>query len=97
MSCFIEYKGKTAFHPGYFLNEIIDESGLSKEDFALRLGITPKNLSILLQGEQSLYHDIADKIARMFGGSIEYWLNLQKTFDEKKAEILSEKEKNMMG
>jgi addiction module HigA family antidote len=92
MSNFIEYKGKTAFHPGYYLKEIIEESGLTQEDYALRLGTTPKNLSILLQGEQSLSIDIAVKLSRMLGGSIEYWLNLQKAFDEKKGEILSEKE-----
>ncbi|MBQ9220752.1 MAG: HigA family addiction module antitoxin [Succinivibrio dextrinosolvens] len=92
MSSFIEYKGKTAFHPGYYLKEIIDESGLSQEDYALRLGTTPKNLSILLRGEQSLSIDIAVKLARLLGGSIEYWLNLQRAFDEKKGEIISEKE-----
>ena len=39
MSNYIEYKDKIAFHPGYYLKEIIDESGLTQEDFAERLGI----------------------------------------------------------
>lgn len=92
MSNFIEYNDKVAFHPGYYLKEIVDESGLTQEDFAKRLGTTPKNLSILLKGEQSLSIDIAAKLSRLLGTSIAYWLNLQQAYDEKLAEIQSEEE-----
>ena len=92
MSNYIEYNDKIAFHPGYYLKEIIDESGLTQEDFAKRLGTTPKNLSILVRGEQSLSIDIAIKLSRMLGTTIAYWLNLQQAYDEKKAEFLSEEE-----
>ena len=92
MSNYIEYNDKIAFHPGYYLKEIIDESGLTQEDFARRLGTTPKNLSILVRGEQSLSIDIATKLSRMLGTTIAYWLNLQQAYDEKKAEFLSEEE-----
>ena len=51
MSNYIEYNGKIAFHPGYYIKEIIQESGLSQKDFAYRLDTTPKNLSILVRGE----------------------------------------------
>ena len=50
MSNYIEYNGKIAFHPGYYIKEIIQESGLSQKDFAYRLDTTPKNLSILVRG-----------------------------------------------
>ena len=58
MSNYIEYNDKIAFHPGYYIKEIIEESGLSQKDFAKRLDTTPKNLSILVRGEQSLSIDI---------------------------------------
>ena len=89
MSNYIEYNDEIAFHPGYYIKEIVDESGMTQEDFAKRLGTTPKNLSILINGEQSLSIDIAAKLSRMLGTSISYWLNLQQTYDEKKAEFLS--------
>nr|MCR5235813.1 HigA family addiction module antidote protein [Lachnospiraceae bacterium] len=89
---YIEYNDKIAFHPGYYLKEIIDESGLTQEDFAKRLGTTPKNLSILVRGNQSLSIDIATKLSRMLGTTIAYWLNLQQAYDEKVAEFLSEEE-----
>ena len=69
MSNYIEYNDKIAFHPGYYLKELVDESGLTQEDFAKRLGTTPKNLSILIRGEQSLSIDVATKLSRMLGGS----------------------------
>ena len=92
MSNYIEYNNIMAFHPGYYLKEIVDESGLTQEDFAKRLGTTPKNLSILIRGEQSLSIDIAAKLSRMLGTSIVYWLRLQQAYDEKKAEYLSAEE-----
>ena len=92
MSNYIEYNDKVAFHPGYYLKEMVEESGLTQEDFAKRLGTTPKNLSILIRGEQSLSIDIATKLSRMLGTSIAYWLNLQQTYDEMQAEFLSDEE-----
>lgn len=81
MSNYIEYKDKLAFHPGYYIKEIIDESGLTQDDFAKRLDTTPKNLSLLIRGEQSLSTDIALKLSRMLGTSISYWQNLQDMYD----------------
>lgn len=79
MSNFVEYKDKVAFHPGYYIKEYVDESGLTQEDFAKRLDTTPKNLSILIRGDQSLSVDMVMKLSRMTGTSAEYWLNIQKT------------------
>ncbi|MCR5624115.1 MAG: HigA family addiction module antidote protein [Lachnospiraceae bacterium] len=92
MSNYIEYKDKVAFHPGYYIKEIIDESGLTQEDFAKRLDTTPKNLSLLIRGEQSLSIDIAMKLSRLLGTSVKYWLNLQNSYDCLIAEFKSDKE-----
>jgi plasmid maintenance system antidote protein VapI len=67
MSNYIEYNDKIAFHPGYYIKELIEESGLTQEDFAKRLATTPKNLSILIRGERSLSIDLAMKLSRMLG------------------------------
>lgn len=91
MSNYIEYNDKIAFHPGYYIKEIIDESGITQEDFAKRLDTTPKNLSVLISGKQKLSVDIAIKLSRMLGTSIEYWLNLQKEYDTIIAEFESER------
>ncbi len=90
MSNYIEFRDKVAFHPGYYIKEIIDESGLTQEDFAKRLDTTPKNLSILVRGEQSLSIDIAMKLSRMLGTGVEFWLNLQQSYDALIAQFRSE-------
>ena len=98
MSNYIEYNDTVAFHPGYYIKEIVEESGLTQDDFAKRLGTTPKNLSLLVRGEQNLSIDIANKLSRMLGTSVSFWLNLQQAYDEKLAEYLSYEElKNERG
>ena len=92
MSDYIEYNDKIAFHPGYYIREIVEDSGLTQEDFAKRLDTTPKNLSLLIRGEQSLSIDIAMKLSRMIGTSVIYWLNLQNSYDALIAEFRSDEE-----
>ena len=88
MSNYIEFNDKMVFHPGYYIKEIIDESGITRKDFAKRLDTTPKNLSLLLKGEQSISIDIATKLSRMMANSVLYWLNLQNEYDELLTSIL---------
>lgn len=89
---YFEYKDKIAFHPGYYIEEIIEDMNITQEDFAKRLQTTPKNISKLINGEQSLSNDIAMKLARMLDTSIEYWLNHQKSYDALIAEKASDDE-----
>ncbi len=92
MSNYIEYHDTIAFHSGYYIKEIVEESGLTQEDFAKRLDTTPKNCSLLIRGEQSLSIDIALKLSRMLGTSVNYWLNLQNAYDALIAQFKSEQE-----
>ncbi len=92
MSNYIEHNDRIAFHPGYYIKEIVEESRLTQEDFARRLGTTPKNLSVIIHGEQNLTVDIATKLSRMLGTTVTYWLNLQNRYDEMTAEFLSDEE-----
>lgn len=78
-----EQKLSTFFHPGYYIQEIIDEMEMSQAEFAERLTITPKNLSDLLHGKASISQNIAEKLSLMLGTSVEVWLNLQKKYEEK--------------
>ena len=92
MNNYVEYNNKIAFHPGYYIKEIVEESGLTQEDFAKRLDTTPKNLSKIIRGEQSLSVDIAKKLSRLLGTSVKYWLNLQNSYDSLLADFDNEKE-----
>ena len=92
MSNYIEYNDKIAFHPGYYIEEIVEESGLTQQDFAKRLDTTPKTLSQLIRGKQGISIDIAMKLSRMIGTSVQYWLNLQNAYDTLIAEFKSNDE-----
>lgn len=87
-----EYKNLIAFHPGYYLTDILDELEMTQEDFAIRLGTTPKTISKLLNGKTPLTNDLAKKLSSMLGISVGTLLNLQKAYDEKLIEIEQLKE-----
>ena len=81
-----------AFHPGYYVEEELEISGLSQEDFARKLDTTPKNLCCLIKGEQRLSMDMAVKLARTTGSDIEYWLNTQRKYDMEMETLYLKKE-----
>lgn len=87
MSNYFSYKKGIVFHPGYYIKECIDYYGFTQEEYARRLGTTPKNLSILIRGEQSLSIDIAAKLSLITGINAETWLVLQKKYDAALADI----------
>lgn len=90
MSTFIEYGDKVIFHPGYYVEELLSESGVSLAEFSRELDIPLGDLSRILRGKLDLTEDIARSLAKVSGTSVEYWLNLQKGYDEGMASKLSE-------
>ena len=81
------YKDLYAFHPGYYVNQLIEELEIAQEEFALRMGVSAKTISLLVHGETDLSEDMALKLSNMFGMSIDVWLNLQKEYLKKVLEI----------
>ena len=76
------YKNLAAFHPGYYVKEIIDEMEITQSEFALRLNTTGKTLSKLVNGEIPMSKNIAENLSLMTGTSVNVWLNLQGKYDE---------------
>lgn len=81
MENYTEIGDKIAFHPGYYIEEIMKEKGLSQEYFAKELNIEPDTLDMIVRGEQSVSNEIAQKLSEALGSSTEFWLNLQHTYD----------------
>lgn len=44
MNNYIEYNDRVAFHPGYYIKEIVEQSGLTQKDFAKGLILRPRIL-----------------------------------------------------
>ena len=54
-----EYKDMVAFHPGYYIADIIEDMGISQAEFATRMGKTAKTLSQLINGQANISNDLA--------------------------------------
>jgi HTH-type transcriptional regulator/antitoxin HigA len=87
MSNVKEYKDIVAFHPGYYIADIIDDMEISQNEFATRMGTTVETLSKLINGQANISNDLATKLSVMLGTSVEVWQNLQNTYDQKLLEI----------
>jgi len=87
MSNVKEYKDIVAFHPGYYIADIIDDMEISQNEFAARMGTTAQTLSKLINGQANISNDLAKKLSVMLGTSVEVWQNLQNTYDQKLLEI----------
>lgn len=83
----IEFEKISAFHPGYYISDLIHDLEMTQEEFAKRLNITPKNLSDLINGKASISESIAKNLSLMLGTSVAVWLDLQKKYDQKVIEI----------
>jgi HTH-type transcriptional regulator/antitoxin HigA len=83
----IEYKELIAFHPGYYLKEMIEYEGMNQDELAKRLKTSGKNISDLINGKTNLSDEMALNLSIVFGTSVSLWLNLNKKYIEKKLEI----------
>ena len=49
-----EYGELSAFHPGYYIAEIIEDMGITQEEFAVRMGTTAKTQQVGKRADQSV-------------------------------------------
>jgi antitoxin HigA-1 len=72
---------RTPVHPGEVLKDEMDGLGLSADTFASTLGVPANHLDQVLAGKRSLTADLARRLARHFGTSAEFWMNLQSGYE----------------
>jgi addiction module HigA family antidote len=73
---------KNPAHPGGFVkSEIIEALGLSITDAAQALGVTRATLSTLLNEHQRLSPEMALRIEKAFGVSMDTLMRMQNSFD----------------
>jgi antitoxin HigA-1 len=69
-------------HPGEILrDEFMAEYRLSANKLALGLRVPVTRISEIINGRRSISPDTAVRLARYFGTSPEFWLNLQLRYD----------------
>ena len=70
-------------HPGEILREELAELELSARGLAQLLDVPTNRITAILNENRSITPDTALRLARYFGTSPEFWLNLQQTYDLK--------------
>src|SRR5438552_19070533 len=77
-------------HPGEMLSEeFLKPLGMSVNALALALRVPATRVGAIVKGERSVTADTALRLARFFGTSPEFWINLQAMHDLTKARMES--------
>ena len=72
----------TPVHPGEVLREeFMEPMGLSQNELARGLGVSPRRINEIVNEKRSVTADTALRLARYFGMSAEFWINLQSRYD----------------
>lgn len=69
-------------HPGEILrSEFLEPLGMSVNALALALRVPAPRINDVVRGKRAISADTALRLARYFGASAQFWLNLQIAFD----------------
>ena len=75
-------------HPGEMLRqEFLIPLGISQNALALKLRVPATRIGEIVKGKRAITPDTALRLARFFGNSPEFWLNLQQLHDLSKARL----------
>ena len=69
--------------PGDFIREYLtdEELDLNQGDLAKRLGVSRANLNAIVNGKRAITPEMAMRLERVLGVSMQTWLNLQAAVD----------------
>ena len=78
--------GMRPVHPGEVLRDELETIGLSANALSKALGVPVNRVTMILNGQRGVSADTALRLARYFGTTSQLWLNLQKTWELRRAE-----------
>ncbi|EHR63102.1 HigA family addiction module antitoxin [Saccharomonospora cyanea] len=69
-------------HPGEVLaEEYLEPLGVTQHRLAVAIGVPPRRINEIVHGKRGISADTALRLARFFGTSERFWLNLQSRYD----------------
>ncbi len=69
-------------HPGeVLLQEYLEPLGVTQRRLALAIGVPPRRINEIVHGKRRISADTALRLARYFGTTERFWLNLQGRYD----------------
>jgi len=75
-------KNSYAIHPGEVLEaDFLQPLEISQYRLAKNIGVSPRRVNEIVHGTRSITADTALRLARFFGTSAQFWMNLQTHYD----------------
>ena len=75
-------------HPGEMLREeFLVPFGISQNALAMKIRVPATRIGDIIHGKRSITPDTALRLARFFGNSPEFWMNIQQMYDLSKARL----------
>jgi addiction module HigA family antidote len=69
-------------HPGEVLMEdYLEPLGITQHRLAIAIGVPPRRINEIVHGKRRITADTALRMARYFGTSERFWMNLQGRYD----------------
>ncbi|MEX2262918.1 MAG: HigA family addiction module antitoxin [Bryobacteraceae bacterium] len=68
-------------HPGQVLAEDLRDAGISMNQLAKALQVPMNRISAIVNGQRGITGDTAVRLARYWGTSAQYWMNLQSRYE----------------
>ena len=69
-------------HPGeILLVDFIEGFGITQNKLAVSIGVPPRRINEIVHGKRGITADTAIRLARYFGTSEEFWMNLQSNYE----------------
>lgn len=69
-------------HPGEILMEdFIEGFGITQNKLAVSIGVPPRRINEIVHGKRGITADTAIRLAKYFGTSEEFWMNLQSQYE----------------
>ena len=78
--------GMRPVHPGEILRDEIEAAGVSEGELSTALDVPLNRVAMILEGRQGITADTALRLSRYFGTTPQLWLNLQQTWELRRAE-----------
>lgn len=69
-------------HPGEILaEEFLSPLGVTQHKLAVLIRVPPRRINEIVHGKRAITADTALRLARFFGTSDQFWVNLQASYD----------------
>lgn len=63
------------------MEDFIDAFGITQNKLAVSIGVPPRRINEIVHGKRGISADTAIRLARYFGTSEEFWMNVQSNYE----------------